>query len=162
MQLIVGENSYMTLEEANTLIASMYLSTSKEREFWDALNDENKSVLISNATYVVDNPEFLYKGIKAQTDQTMQWPRVINYKTVEAPDSIKRGLLLQMFSDFNTANSDEGKLIELGVKSFTDGGGAKIEFASASDSISSSLKNKNGINKKIWRTYFSEWSRIVG
>jgi hypothetical protein len=49
----------------------------------------------------------------------------------------------------------------MGVKSFADGGGAKIEFASASDSVSSTSLNNIGISKDIWRIYFNEWSYIV-
>lgn len=162
MELIPYENSYMTLEEANGIISQLFLSSSKERVFWDTLSDDDKTVLILNATEKFDIPQMVYIGLKVSSTQNMEWPRLISGVNKECPNSIKRGLLKQMFMDYFDSQSDESKLIELGVKSFADGGGAKIEFANASDSLSTTLKNKIGISKKIWRTYFAEWSKIIG
>lgn len=161
MDIQVGVNSYMTLEEANTIVASSYKSASKERTYWNSLSDDDKSILLVNATDKVDRPDFIYRGKTAYGDQEMQWPRNIAGKVVEAPFSIKKGLILQMLYDELESTTDEYKLKEMGVKSFADGGGARIEFADTSASVSNSIKNKVGVNKNIWNSYFKEWSMIV-
>lgn len=161
MSLIVGENSYMTVAEADAFIQQMFLSTSAEREYWSSLSDDDKEILLMNMTQQVDIPLMMYKGSKVSSDQDMEWPRVINGKTVECPNSIKMGMLKQLFYNHFASVSEEYKLKNMGVKSFADGGGAKIEFASASDSVSSTSLNNIGISKDIWRIYFNEWSYIV-
>lgn len=162
MNLVVGENSYMTLDEANNIISSSLLSTSMEHQFWDGLSDDDKCVLIINYTEVVDKQEFMYKGKKVNNSQKMEWPRVICGNNTDAPLSIKKGLLLNLLRDNTIENTDEGKLISMGVKSFADGGGARIEFADAGTSASNEYtKNLFGVYRKIWRTYFSEWSLII-
>lgn len=161
MDIIVNENSYMTLEEANEIIASSYLSTSKEREYWNSLSDDDKSILLINATEAVDRKTFCYIGVLRDSNQSMQWPRVIHGKETDVPWSIKKGLLLQMMNNQMDESTSEYKLKEMGVKSFADGGGGKIEFANSSDSVSNMSKNKLGISKNIWSKYFKEWSYII-
>lgn len=161
MDLIVGVNSYMTLEEANNLVASMFLSSSKERTLWSSLSDDDKAVLIIDKTSEIDIDQMLYIGKRTGS---MQWPRIkcCNNEIINCPDSIKRGLLLQLFNDYFVASSEESNLINLGVKSFADGGGARIEFFNKNESISDTYKNSVGISKKIWRSYFSPWSLLIG
>lgn len=160
-ELIVGTNSYMTLEEANELVSSSYLSSSKEREYWNSLSDDDKTILIINATDKVDIQQMCYIGIKRDSKQNMEWPRVIHGKETECPWSIKKGLILQLLTDKMEEQTSEFKLKEMGVKSFADGGGGKIEFANSSDSVSNMSRNKLSISKNIWSSYFKEWSHII-
>lgn len=161
MGLIVYENSYMTLEEANDIVSKSFLSSSKERQFWDGLTDSDKEILIINATDQVDVQQSAFRGNKVNSKQNMEWPRVINGNNTDTPYSIKKGILLNIIKQNLLSMTDEGKLIAMGVKSFADGGGAKIEFNTESTSSSEWITNKVGIFKNIWKTYFSDWSYIV-
>lgn len=161
--LIVYKNSYMTLEEANTIISSSFLSSSKEKQFWDNLSDDDKKILILNSTEIVDKPSFCYLGKKNSSEQNMEWPRVIHGQYTDTPYSIKKGLILQLISDNNVENNDTAEIDMLagkGIKSFADGGGAKIEFDSSSSAFKNNSKNNLGILNKIWNIYFKNWSYI--
>lgn len=159
MELIVNENSYMTLEEANSIVENSFISSSKEWQFWNNLSDNDKRILIINCTELVDRSCFLYKGIKQSNFQNMQWPRIINNKIVNVPYSLKKGIVLNIINESINNNTQEGELINIGVKSFADGGGARIEFK---DNINKFDKNSFGVYKYIWKQYFAEWSMIIG
>ncbi len=154
MELVVGQNSYMTVAEADEIIASRFISTSNERKLWNSLleEEEDKSILIITTTEKYDNNTMLYKGIKRDVEQALQFPRVIEGKIVECPETIKVGLIMQCIKDLVADSSEEESLKNMGVKSFADGSGARIEFSDTSTS------NALNIDNKIWKQYFSEWS----
>lgn len=156
MELIVGENTYMSLDEANEIINSRYRSNSNIKKIWTELNDEDKTITILSVTERFDNRYMFYKGDKLSKDQKLQFPRVINNMTFECPFSIKHGLLLQAIREIEDEQSEEIQLKNKGVKSFADGTGAKIDFETTT-------KNKNQLDmySDIWNKYFSEWSLLV-
>jgi len=158
--MVVYEDTYMTLQEANELISKMYISTSKERVFWESLSDADKETLISSFTLSIDNESMLYRGRKAEPSQDMQFPRIIDGHYTDVPYSIKQGILSQMLRNNLLKNSDFSELRENGVKSFADGGGGKIEFADISNVNKNNLDNSIGINNKIWNSYFADWSLL--
>ena len=162
--LIIYENSYMTLEEANEIIFSSFLSSSSERQFWNSLSDDDKKILIINNTELVDKPSMCYFGKKNSNEQSMEWPRVIQGQYTDTPYSIKKGLLLQLLNDNTSENNDAAEIDMLagkGIKRFADGGGASIEFDNSSAAFKNNSKNGVGIVYKIWNTYFKNWSYIV-
>lgn len=160
--MLDSSNSYVTLEEANELVTKMYLSTSKERTIWSNLSDDDKEILILNTMDIVDRPQLLYIGTKVDSNQDLEWPRVINGVSKQVPDSIKRGMMKQLFINNDISNSKYQELINNNIKSYADGGGAKIEFATLNDSLNTSFKNNTGISKNIWKSYFQQWSKITG
>lgn len=159
MSLITNENSYVTLDEANDIVNKSFLSNSSERQYWDGLTDDDKEILILNQMDKIENIKWL--GFKRDSKQKLNWPRVIHQINYECPWSIKKGIVLQMIQDSLEESTSEYKLKEMGVKSFADGGGGRIEFANSSDNISSISKNKLGISEIIWTKYFKEWSILI-
>lgn len=158
MELIVGENSYMTLEEANDLIKQTFISKDNNRVFWDSLSDDDKITLIINNTELIDGNNMLYKGNKLNVGQLMQFPRKDRYgNVIECPKRIKIGLLMQALKDSVVNGRQETLLKDMGVETFKDGSGASITFTT---SESSNLKNKQNIYKDVWQRYFSEYSYI--
>lgn len=152
MSIVVGQNSYMTVAEADLIVSSRFMSISKERKLWDSLSEEDKDILIVSTTEKYDNNTMMYKGVKKDTEQALQFPRVINNKEVECPEAIKAGLIMQCIKDLIADSSEEESLKNMGVKSFADGSGARIEFSDTSTS------NVINIDNKIWKQYFSDWS----
>lgn len=155
MGLIVGQNSYVTVAEADEIIASRFMSISNERKLWNSLSEEDKSILIVTTTEKYDNNSMLYKGIKKDVKQALQFPRIINSKLVDCPETIKAGLIMQCIKDLIADSSEEESLKNIGVKSFADGSGARIEFSDKATC------NSLNIDNKIWRQYFSAWSLIA-
>ena len=161
MSLIVGVNSYMTVEEANDLIKDMYISSSKERELWNHLSEEDKETIIISGTQLFDRDSMCYFGYKVGKDQVMKWPRIILGKEVSVPVDIKYAILAQTIGDIVSHMDGEGSLMDNGIKSFADGGGAKIEFFSSSENNGDFSKNNLGISKGVWRKYVKKWSYII-
>lgn len=154
MELVIGQNSYMTVAEADEIVTSNFISTSTERKLWNSLDENDKVVIISSTTNKYDTDAMIYKGSKVSRVQKLQFPRKIHNKIVECPDTIKIGLILQALSDLRADSSEEADLRLQGIKSFADGSGAKIEF---SETIKNSVC---GLNINIWHRYFSMWSMI--
>ena len=154
MELVIGQNSYMTVAEADEIVTSNFISTSTERKLWDSLNESDKTVIIISTTTKYDTDAMIYKGSKVSKDQKLQFPRTIHNKIIECPNAIKIGLILQALNDLRADSSEEADLKLNGIKSFADGSGAKIEFSETS-------KNSVcGLNRDIWHRYFSVWSMI--
>lgn len=152
MELAVGKNSYMTLEEADTLLNEELFSDDEELEAWNNLAEEDKTKLIIKGTREVDHLPFL--GIKYNIDsvQPLQWPRVLNNQTVECPREVKLGLLKQTLRSKINKGKKESKLLEMGVKEY------KIKDASISFSDKNYTKLSNGIYSDIYLECFNRWT----
>jgi hypothetical protein len=157
MTLVVGNNCYCDIAEADELIDTRLMSTDKYRLFWDGLNDIDKTVIIMSSTEKYDKDSMEYLGYKVDEKQPLQWPRIIKGNIVDVPDKIKVGLLLQGIKEIVTSTTDEATLRDAGVKSFADGSGAKIEFI---DGYDANCKHSSGIYDSIWALYFSDYTEI--
>lgn len=151
MELTVGENSYMSLEEAEELIGSELLDTDEEYITWVGLIDDNKIKLIVRGTRLVDQLPFL--GCKAELNnrQMLHWPRLINNVKVECPSDIKLALLKQVLRDYKTKDKHETKLQEMGVKSYS------INKASISFGDKNTTKLENGVYNDIYYELLRKW-----
>ena len=156
MELIVNENSYMTLEEADNIIKTSFISSDIHRQYWENLSDEDKTTLILYNTEIIDTNTMLYKGNKLNVGQSMQFPRKDLYgNVIECPKRIKIGLMMQALRDAVISSNQETLLKNMGVETFKDGSGASITF-----DTSNNVKNKQNIYTDIWRRYFAEYSYI--
>ena len=162
MQLIVGENSYMTLEQANQLVNDNYTSTDPEKEYWDSLSNNDKSVLIYRTTRELERPCFIWRGVRQDIHQNMQWPRIINKVVYDAPTQILLGILANIFNNNNIQQSEETRLKDTGVKTFKDGTGAMIEFFDNAKTNRYITKlTDTDIYAFIYDQYFSDWTTTV-
>lgn len=157
MELIIGENSYMTLEEANRIVEDNFMSSDSKRIYWENLKDNDKSILIYRATQKIDVDGMIYKGRKADISQKMQFPRIISDHTgaglMEFPDICKVGIVMLALKEVEYNNSEEVKLLEKGVTSY------KIKDASIT--LDTSFLNKvKGIDNNIFYEFFSQYSMI--
>lgn len=156
MELIVGQNSYMTVAEADEIITSRFRSTSKERQLWNNLGDD-KAVVIMSATDKYDNDNILYKYKKVDAKQNLQFPRIDdNGNIIECPEEIKKGLLLQALIDIDEEDSEEIQMIKKGVTKY------KIKDSEVDYSSNASNINRNsfGFDNDIWNRYFSNFTII--
>ena len=161
MELKVGCNSYMTMDEVNEYINSNYASATPERKAWEALSDDDKAVTIIRSTRLVDRDSMLYIGRKVDKFQKMQFPRdvpsLFGVHTLNCPDGIKEGIILIALRELVYSDTEEMNMINKGIKSFSDGGGLSMSF-NTSDSI---IGNKvNGISIDIFNGYFAGYSLV--
>jgi hypothetical protein len=79
MELIVGTNSYVTVEEANDYISTHYLSIDEFRKNWDALtNSDDKAAALIKSTQALNNLKYIGKQKNPRTQGNFQFPRINN------------------------------------------------------------------------------------
>lgn len=163
MTLVKGVNCYTDVAEANELIEAVFMSNDKERVYWESLSDEDKASIIYKNTLLYDNDDMYYKGYKQDKTQSLQFPRIIrNGEVMEVPQLVKIGLLLQGIKDcMYSSESDYSELKENGIKSFTDGTGAKIDFFGNSELSAINVKRADGMFSGIYELYFKPYTILV-
>ncbi len=157
MEIVVGQNSYMTVAEADELIQYLPFNDSC-RKLWESLDDENKKTsIILSSTFLYDNDSMEYIGIKKDKEQSLQFPRIYKDNEIDCPFYVKLGLLILGLSDISSNDSEEESLRKAGIKSFADGSGAKMEFI---ENFKTTHVNSVGIDKDIWKRYFEKYSNL--
>lgn len=160
--MVVGVDSYISVDNADKLIRSRFMSSSKERKFWDGLDLEDKEIIIVSTTEQYDTDTMLYKGRKKDANQPLQFPRLDNYgNIIEVPERVILGYILIGIYDNIISQSDEATLKLSGVKSFADGSGARIEFGGASDISQEYTKNSMGIFNGLFNKYIKQYTLLV-
>lgn len=76
MALEVGVNSYVTLQEANAIVADKFMSTNEMAINWGKLSDSDKSAVLSKSRSSIDNLKL--DGRRASTSQRLEFPRIRN------------------------------------------------------------------------------------
>lgn len=74
MALTVGVDTYVSLEDAETLAANHMLSSDKAYKFWLELSNSDKEVLLRNSCRSIDNLKF--DGRRKELSQILEFPRV--------------------------------------------------------------------------------------
>lgn len=72
MELIVGENTYINLQEFNEIVESYF--TESEREAFDSLEDEDKQAMLYKSC--IDMQKLPYRGFKKEHGQKLAFPRI--------------------------------------------------------------------------------------
>lgn len=164
MALVVGTNSYITVQEANQLITDNFMSTDPIRVFWNNIgNDSDKESIILNSTKKFDKDSMCYKWFKQDVNQPLQFPRVDIYKNIiECPEDIKLGLLLQgIKTNMANAYAEYQQLKAQGVKSYKIKD-ASVEFFDTfqTKDIDTSMLS-NGMYKLVYDQYFIDYIDTV-
>lgn len=165
MGIVVGTNSYITVQEADQLIAEYFTSSNPIRVFWGTIsNDSDKESIIISSTKKFDRDSMCYKWFKQDINQPLQFPRVdIHKNVIECPEDIKLGLLLQgIKTNMMDKYNEYQELKAQGVKQFADGSGAKIEFFDTfqTKDIDTSMLS-NGMYKLVYDQYFADYIDTV-
>ena len=71
--LVVGENSYVTLEEAEQIMGSSFISTDTAYQKWQTLPDSDKEVILMNSCRDINNLKF--EGRRRNVGQKLEFPR---------------------------------------------------------------------------------------
>ena len=111
MAFIVGQNSYISIEEANEYFAGRLYA-----ESWGETSDADKEKALRQATKEIDRQ--LLKGRKATDTQELAFPR---YPDTEVPEAVKEACCEIALALLERGNSQRRKLQQEGVQSFTLG-----------------------------------------
>lgn len=150
MDIILNENSYMTLEEAKA-IASAELDQ-KGLILWNSLSDAEQTTLILRTTRKIENLKYIGCKVGRFNTQPLSFPRYIQLHLTECPYDIKLGIIKQGVKEVINSNSEEQTLQERGVKSYTING-ASITFGD----IDGTVKLTNGLYSDIYSECFEKW-----
>ncbi len=123
--LVVSENTYITIDEADELIATHLYRYNGLRLFWEILDDEEKEQYLTRSIEQIES--LVFPGKKSRPMQPLTFPRA---PSVEVPKEIK---LAQVYNALGFLNADIKEAVEesqklyarfgvhLGVMSAPDG-----------------------------------------
>lgn len=115
MALIVGTNTYLTLEEANTYFESRLYNTA-----WLNASADDKEKALIMATQKIDNLDnsgFGFIDSKYDISQKLEFPRTDGI----VPEKVKKAACEEALAILSRGNSKRTQLIEQGVTSFSLG-----------------------------------------
>lgn len=73
MDLVVGVDSYVSIQEATEIIAAYYLPTDDKRKAWEDLDQASQEIFLRRATLAMEG--LSYRDIKRSVAQTLSFPR---------------------------------------------------------------------------------------
>ena len=148
MKLIVGENSYVTISEADKIIANYLTSDDALLSAYDSLDDDDKSIILYKSC--LDMQKLQYRGFKQNTKQTLAFPRVnaLGYKSSD--DMVKLAQVINSLSFINS-KSTSSQLSEL-----TGSGVSNFRLGSFSVSFNGSVGASKSNSGKV-EGFLSEW-----
>lgn len=123
--LVVSENTYITIDEADELIATHLDKYNGLRLFWEILDDEEKEQYLTRSIEQIES--LVFPGKKSRPTQLLTFPRA---PSVEVPKEIK---MAQAYNALGFLNADIKEAVEesqklyarfgvhLGVMSAPDG-----------------------------------------
>ena len=82
MSLIVGEDTYITVAEADTYVSKYYPSTDPKRTKWGTLQTADKEAYLRQAAKSIDGLRLI--GVRVDTTQKLEFPR--RYRRGFQPD----------------------------------------------------------------------------
>lgn len=111
---------YVTLEQANTYVATHYISTDNLRLGWEQLSDDDKRVLLLRSFETIELLPF--SGRKAEVGQPNAFPR---WPSTEVPGAIQNAQIDNALSLSDASSAEEaehyGRLWQFGVNSYSIG-----------------------------------------
>lgn len=142
MAIIVGKNSYVTLDEANDYIENYYTSNDKLRKAWEELEDTDKEVMLLNGARAIESLVLL--GKRATRTQSMEFPRRIDHVIQhEVPDNVKYAQIETSISFADTTIKKRQDLINAGVTQFRIGDLSETYGSRSNLSVDAKLGNSS-------------------
>lgn len=118
--LEIGTNSYVTIEEADLYVSTHYRTSDVERETWTELSEEDKQVLLLQASSALEQLPII--GRKSSRVQSLAFPR---WPMTEVPMAVKHAQIEEAVARGDGQSLQEhaetaGRL-RRGVRSFSIG-----------------------------------------
>lgn len=77
MSLLVGIDSFVSVEDADKYVSETYTNTNAYKAKWDSLSVGDKEVLLRRSTRALNRLKYI--GRTKQYNQKLAFPRIINY-----------------------------------------------------------------------------------
>lgn len=152
--LVLGKDTYITIEQANQYISNYYLSSDPLRIQWEAIEDADKEVLLRKAFVQINS--LPYTGRPKNNKQPLPFPRACNF-TAQDMQNVQNAQAEQAIaiSDSVTAQEtvDRIKLRRAGVVQYTIGDlSEKFQTGLPSESNATFF----GLSEKAYK-YLAKW-----
>lgn len=152
--LVLGKDTYITIEQANQYISNYYLSSDPLRIQWEAIEDADKEVLLRKAFVQINS--LPYTGRPKNSKQSLPFPRACNF-TAQDMQNVQNAQAEQAIaiSDSVTAQEtvDRIKLRRAGVVQYTIGDlSEKFQSGLPSESNATFF----GLSEKAYK-YLAKW-----
>lgn len=159
MELIVGQNTYVTTKEATTIVKSYFLEDSDILSEFEEMSNNDKAVLLYKSC--LDMQKLPYRGFKKEKSQRLSFPRINKFGYESDDEMVKLAQVLNaisfMKSDYTgEMNQQIYQLASNGVNNFKLG-----SFSiGINDKIVSSRMGSAGMsNSGMVETILSDWLR---
>ena len=73
MEITVGTDTYISLEDANIYIENSYMATESQSVAWGGISDDDRMILLKRAAQTIDRQPLI--GLRATSTQVMEFPR---------------------------------------------------------------------------------------
>ena len=134
----------MMLDELNTKMSEMFMSSQLESIGWSELSDSDKQAALNNANDEFNRLQWI--GTKADPEQADAWPRMIYGELVEMPEPVKLGLCRCVFDFTRIETNMRTELIRSGVTS--------VKLGNLSETYDTNLYEKYRVN---YKKYVADW-----
>lgn len=148
MKLVVNENTYVTVSEADKIVSNYLTSDSEILSLYDNLDDDDKTVILYRSC--LDMQKLKYRGIKQEPNQKLAFPRTnrLGYKSDD--DMVKLAQVINSLSFINGGSTNTTQLNMLSANNVTN-----FKLGSFSVSLSSGMSAKS--NSGIVESILQEW-----
>lgn len=157
MELIVGQNSYVTIKEATTIMKSYFLEDSDILNDFNELSSNDKSVLLFRSC--LDMQKLPYRGFKKEKGQKLSFPRINKFGHESDDEMVKLAQVLNaisfMKSDYTSEmNQQIHQLVSNGVNSFRLG---SFSIGINDKMVASRMGSAGTSNSGMVETVLSDW-----
>lgn len=164
MELVIGENTYITVEECETILSDYFGENSHEAKVFSELSEGDKGTAVYRS--FIDMQRLPYRGMKKNKDQTAMFPRVnkFGYESDEKMVKLAQALNTTVFVPNNTSTDSNSmdKILsygKLGLKKYELG-----SFAITMDTdvaSSASGNSKSGLVESVLVDWFKGGVSII-
>ena len=156
MELVVGQNTYITSEECEDLLRSYYGESSNIVNDFMGLNEEDKNAYIYRS--YIDMQRLPYRGSKKDKDQKSAFPRVNRFGYQSDDDMVKLAQALNTTVFVLTSSGDEASMEKIlsygkyGLKSYRLGS-FYVTMEGSEYKEASSTTSKSGLVEEILKDW---------
>lgn len=157
MELIVGQNTYVTTKEATAIVKSYFLEDSDILTQFDEMSNNDKSVLLFRSC--LDMQKLPYRGFKKEKGQRLSFPRINKFGYESDEEMVKLAQVLNaisfMKSDYTSEmNQQIHQLVSNGINTFRLG---SFSIGINDKIVASRMGGAGTSNSGMVETVLSDW-----
>jgi hypothetical protein len=164
MDLVIGTNSYVTLDEATGLLESYLVSTDPLLTTYKNLSENDKKVVLYKSC--LDMQKLVYRGIKKANGQQLAFPRVNKLGNESDSEMVKLAQTINALSFIGNGsqegNIDTASLYRKGITTFKLGQfSISLNMNKEKEAITNSQYSNSGVVEQLLKPWLQGSVRIL-